>query len=26
MKELTGAKVYVMRGDEGVVATGGQGQ
>jgi metallo-beta-lactamase class B len=25
-KELTGAKVYVMRGDDTVVATGGQGQ
>src|SRR5262245_4995494 len=26
MKELTGAKVYVMRGDEGVIQSGGQGQ
>src|SRR3954447_20074953 len=26
MKELTGAKVYVMRGDEGVIASGGAGQ
>jgi metallo-beta-lactamase class B len=26
LKELTGAKVYVMRGDEGVIASGGQGQ
>jgi len=26
MKDLTGAKVYVMRGDEGVIASGGQGQ
>jgi metallo-beta-lactamase class B len=25
-KELTGAKVYVMRGDDSVVASGGQGQ
>jgi metallo-beta-lactamase class B len=26
MKELTGAKVYVMRGDEGVIEWGGAGQ
>lgn len=26
MKERTGAKVFVMRGDEGVIATGGEGQ
>jgi metallo-beta-lactamase class B len=26
MKELTGAQVYVMRGDEDVIAHGGQGQ
>jgi len=26
MKELTGAKVYVMRGDEGIITSGGQGQ
>jgi metallo-beta-lactamase class B len=26
IKELTGAKVYVMRGDEGVIASGGTGQ
>ena len=26
MKELTGAKVYVMRGDDGVIASGGKGQ
>jgi metallo-beta-lactamase class B len=26
MRELTGAKVYVMRGDDGVVASGGEGQ
>jgi metallo-beta-lactamase class B len=26
MKELTGAKVFVMRGDEGVIESGGQGQ
>src|SRR5207302_457606 len=26
MRELTGAKVYVMRGDEGVIASGGRGQ
>jgi metallo-beta-lactamase class B len=26
MKELTGAKVYVMRGDHDVIASGGQGQ
>ncbi len=26
IKELTGAKVYVMAGDEGVVANGGRGQ
>src|SRR4051794_13608473 len=26
IKELTGAKVYVMRGDEGVIASGGAGQ
>ncbi|MSR59724.1 MAG: subclass B3 metallo-beta-lactamase [Planctomycetaceae bacterium] len=26
LKELTGAKVYVMRGDDAVIATGGQGQ
>ncbi len=26
MKELTGAKVYVMRGDEGVIESGGIGQ
>ena len=25
-KELTGAQVYVMRGDEGVIASGGKGQ
>src|SRR4051795_13571126 len=25
-KELTGAKVYVMRGDDGVIASGGEGQ
>jgi metallo-beta-lactamase class B len=26
LKELTGAKVYVMRGDEGVIGSGGEGQ
>jgi metallo-beta-lactamase class B len=26
MRELTGAKVYVMRGDDGVIASGGKGQ
>ena len=26
LKELTGAKVFVMRGDEGVIASGGKGQ
>ncbi len=26
MKELTGARVYVMRGDDGVIASGGKGQ
>src|SRR5439155_5317699 len=26
MKELTGAKVYVMRGDDRVIASGGRGQ
>src|SRR4051812_49304004 len=26
MKELTGAKVYVMRGDDAVIASGGKGQ
>src|SRR5579871_4324646 len=26
MKELTGAKVYVMRGDDDVIANGGKGQ
>ena len=26
MQELTGAKVYVMRGDDGVIASGGEGQ
>src|SRR3954453_7392663 len=26
LKELTGTKVFVMRGDEGVVESGGQGQ
>jgi metallo-beta-lactamase class B len=26
MKELTGAKVHVMRGDDGVIASGGEGQ
>src|SRR5437016_3269058 len=26
MKELTGAKIYVMRGDEGVIESGGAGQ
>ena len=26
MKELTGAKVYVMRGDDKVIASGGEGQ
>lgn len=26
MKEVTGAKVYVMRGDDGVIASGGKGQ
>jgi metallo-beta-lactamase class B len=26
VRELTGAKVFVMRGDEGVVASGGEGQ
>ncbi len=26
LKELTGAKVYVMRGDDGVIASGGKGQ
>jgi metallo-beta-lactamase class B len=26
LKELTGAKVYVMRGDEAVIASGGKGQ
>jgi metallo-beta-lactamase class B len=26
LKELTGAKVYVMRGDEDVIASGGKGQ
>jgi metallo-beta-lactamase class B len=26
MKELTGAKVYVMRGDENIIASGGEGQ
>jgi metallo-beta-lactamase class B len=26
LKELTGAKVYVMRGDEGVITSGGEGQ
>ncbi len=26
MQELTGAKVYVMRGDDTVIATGGEGQ
>jgi metallo-beta-lactamase class B len=26
LKELTGAKVFVMRGDEGVIESGGQGQ
>jgi metallo-beta-lactamase class B len=26
MKELTGAKVHVMRGDDGVIASGGKGQ
>ena len=26
LKELTGAKVFVMRGDEGVIALGGKGQ
>src|SRR5262249_18022728 len=26
LKELTGAKVYVMRGDDGVISSGGQGQ
>src|SRR3954449_2558065 len=25
-RELTGAKVYVMRGDDGVIASGGEGQ
>jgi metallo-beta-lactamase class B len=26
LKELTGGKVFVMRGDEGVIASGGEGQ
>ncbi len=26
LKELTGAKVFVMRGDDGVIASGGKGQ
>src|SRR6476646_8122626 len=26
MRELTGAKVYVMRGDDAVIASGGKGQ
>src|SRR3954451_16399381 len=26
MKELTGARVLVMKGDEGVIASGGEGQ
>ena len=26
LQELTGAKVYVMRGDDGVIASGGKGQ
>jgi metallo-beta-lactamase class B len=26
LQELTGAKVYVMRGDDGVIASGGEGQ
>ena len=26
LKDLTGAKVYVMRGDDGVIASGGKGQ
>src|SRR4029079_13715583 len=26
VKELTGAKVYVMRGDENIIASGGEGQ
>src|SRR5438128_254595 len=26
LQELTGAKVYIMRGDEGVIASGGKGQ
>ncbi len=26
LKEMTGAKVFVMRGDEGVIASGGEGQ
>ena len=26
LKDLTGAKVYVMRGDDAVIASGGKGQ